>query len=162
MHKDSNISIIQLIKSGEISVNYEINQIKAKGEINVKIRSYLERSNQYHVIQKQISKTMMDLQKAKNKLDRLHLGEKLQSLYQVEKDFVSNVLYLAGTLSKIKPHTDKLKKAIKFFDEGNIREADAVLLEADLLNDQFALIALKAYQKIRINSILANLDEKPY
>lgn len=151
--QNTNISIIQLIKSGDISVNYEISKIKAGEGINVKIRTYLEKSDQYQEIQQHLEEAESALKNAKGMSDKIHFGEKLQNLKKVEADFVSNTLYLAETLSKIEPRTDRLKKAIELFEAAKIREADKVLSEADLLNDQFNLIAFAEYQKKKIELI---------
>lgn len=153
MSQNTNISIIQLIKSGEISVNFEISKIRADKGINVHIRTYLEKSDHYKVIQQHISEAKSAMEKAESIADRLHFGEKLENLHKVEKDFISNTLYLAETLSKIEPRTERLKKAIQLFEEAKIREADAILGEADLLNDQFNLIAFVEYQRKKIQTI---------
>jgi hypothetical protein len=58
---NTNISIIQLIKSGEISVNFEISNIKAHKDINVHIRSYLKKSVQYNEIQEHIAEAEIKL-----------------------------------------------------------------------------------------------------
>jgi hypothetical protein len=158
MSKNTNISIIQLIKSGEISVNFEISNIRAGKDINVNIRTYLEKSDHYQVIQQHIREAKTDMLNAEDTIDKLYFDEKLQNLYKVEKDFMSNTLYLAETLSKIEPRTERLKKAIELFDAGKIREADAILGEADLLNDQFALIAFVQYQRNKIQNLGNELD----
>jgi len=115
MSTNTNISIIQLIKSGDISVNYEISRIKAGEGIDIKIRSYLEKSDHYQEIQQHIKEAEIALKDAKSMTDKLHFGEKLENLKKVETDFISNTLYLAETLSKIEPRTDRLKKAIELF-----------------------------------------------
>lgn len=153
MASNTNISIIQLIKSGDISVNYEISKIKAGEGINIKIRTYLEKSDHYQEIQNHLKEAKSALENAKTLADKLHFGEKLENLKKVETDFISNTLYLAETLSKIEPRTERLKKAIELFEAGKIREADKVLSEADLLNDQFNLIAFAEYQKKKINRL---------
>ena len=153
MSQNTNISIIQLIKSGEISVNYELSNIRAGKDINIHVRTYLEKSDHYKEIQKHINKVRTDLKNAENIEDKLFLDKKLENLYKVENDFISNTLYLAETLSKIEPRTDKLKKAIELFEQAKIREANAILNEADLLNDQFNLIAFVEYQERRINNL---------
>lgn len=153
MPKDTNISIIQLIKSGEISVSFEISNVRANRDINVYVRTYLEKSDHYTEIQQHISQIKADMQKAKKLSDKLHFDQKLQTLYKVEEDFIANTLYLAETLSKIEPRTEKLKKAIALFEETKIREADTVLAEADLLDDQFNLITYVEYQEKKIQNL---------
>ncbi len=153
MPQDTNISIIHLIKSGEVSVDLEISNVRANKDINVYVRTYLEKSDHYIIIQQHIRETSADLQNAKSIRDKLHFDQKLQNLYKVEKDFIVNTLNLAETLSKIEPRTEKLKKAIELFEEGKIKKADQVLAEADLLNDQFNLIAYVEYQEKKIQNL---------
>ncbi len=47
MVNDTDISIIQLIKSGEISTGYEISNLKAGQGINIKIRTFLGKTDYY-------------------------------------------------------------------------------------------------------------------
>lgn len=155
MNKDQNISIIQLIKAGKVDVSYEVRQLRAKGDINVNICSYLKRVNQYTALRVSIDKVIQERNNAKGEEDKLHFEQKLQNLYKVEEDFIANTLYLAEALSKINPRTDKLKQAVAFFEEGKINEADNVLNEVDLLNDQHNLIFFVEYQELRVN-ILRN------
>lgn len=161
MPKDTNISIIQLIKSGEISVSFEISNVRANRDINVYVRTYLEKSDHYTEIQQHIRQTKADMQKADSLSDKLHFDQKLQNLYKVEQDFIANTLYLAETLSKIEPRTEKLKKAIALFEEGKIREADAILAEVDLLDDQFNLITYVEYQEKKIQNLENDLNITP-
>lgn len=153
MPNTTHISIIQLIKSGKISVTHEISKIRAGKDINIYIRTYLEKSDHYRAIQQHIGEATTAFQQAQNLADQLHFDEKRQQIYQIEKDFICNTLYLADTLSKIDPRTERLKKAIQLFEEAKISEADAVLAEADLLNDQFALLAFVEYQKNKIQTL---------
>jgi len=148
--KKTHISIIQLIHSGEIITEYEIANIQSDKGINIQIKTYLEKSDHYQSIQNHIREAKADLNKAKNMADKLHFEDKIQNLVKVEKDFICNTLYLAECLSKIKPRTEKLLKAIELFDAGRIRKADTVLGEVDLLNDQFALISFVSYQRKKI------------
>jgi len=136
-----------LIKSGDISVEFEISNLRAHKDINVHIRTYLEKSDHYKEVRKHIIQVTKELQKTESPVNRLHLNQKLQNLYKIETDLISNTLYLAETLSKIEPRTDNLKRALELFEQAEIKEADAILNEADLLNDQFNLIAFVEYQE---------------
>lgn len=153
MNTDTNISIIQLIKGGEIKVDYEVANIRAKKDINVHIRAYIQKSDYYNDLQEKIDLTLIEIEKALELNERLHLNQKLENLQKIEQDFIANTLYLAKTLSKIEPRTDKLKKAVELFEQAKIREADLLLNEADLLNDQFNLIAFVEYQEEKIKFI---------
>ena len=161
MAKNTNISIIQLIKSKEISVNYEISKIRAGKGINIKIRTYLDGSDYYQNIKQHIEETKAKFEKSEDPEDKIHYAEQVENLQKVEQDFMVNTLYLADTLSKIEPRTERLKKAIQLFEEGKIKEADATLAEADLLNDQFGLIAFVEYQRNKIKILEDELHIKP-
>lgn len=147
---NTNISIIQLIKSREISVGYEISNLQSARGIHVYIRAYLNKVNHYWDIKKYIAETQQQRLKTSDLQESLQLDDKLQNLYKIETDYITNVLYLAETLSKIEPRTDRLKKTIELFEAGKISEADANLREVDLLNDQHNLICLVEYLESQI------------
>lgn len=150
---DTNISIIQLIKIGKIDIHTEISNIRAGKGINIYIRTYLEKSDQYAKIQFQINRTKEQLSKEADIQKKLHFDEKLQKLIKVEQDFIANTIYLADTLGKIGPKTERLKKVIEYFEQGKIKEADEALNEGDMLNDQYTLIIFVEYQEHKIKKI---------
>jgi len=153
MLQNTNISIIQLIRSGDFSVDYEISNIRAGKDLNINICTYLEKSDQYKEIEAKIINTKIDLKNACSIEDMLFFDQKLKNLFIVKEDFICNTIYLAETLSKIEPRTDKLKKAIDLFEIAQIYEADLILNEFDLINDQFNLIAINEYQEKKTKNI---------
>lgn len=153
MTKNTNISIIQLIKASEISVEYEIANIRSDKDINIHISTYLRKSDYFNDLQKHMRQVRTEMNKAEKLSDKLHLDQKLQYLHKIEQDFIANTLYLAQTLAKIEPRTDKLKKTIELFEQAKIMEADAMLNEADLLNDQYNLLAFVEYQAHKIKRL---------
>jgi len=158
MQKDAHISIIQLIKSGDISVQFEISNLRAHRDIDINIRTYLVKSDQFTEMQAQIMHLNTEIQATQNVEIKQHLDNKLQNLLEVEKDFIANTLYLAETLSKIEPRSERLALAIQLFEEGKIREVDAMLSEEDLLNDQFFLLAWVEYQEKKIQTLENDFD----
>ncbi len=153
MPKDIHISIIQLIKESEISIDYEISNIRANKDVNLHIYTYLKKSNYFNELQDKISEVQAELADAKTLNDELFFSQKLQNLLKVEKDFIVNTLYLAHTLSRIEPRSNKIKKAIELFEQAKIDEADSWLDEADLLNDQYNLIVFIEYQERKLKFI---------
>jgi len=66
-----------------------------------------------------------------------------QQLEKIEA-FKHEVLRLAETFSKIEINSERLKQAKAYFEEGKLREADAILKTEDLQQEQRTLLAEKA------------------
>lgn len=145
MFKDKNFTIIQLIKSGDIDINLEISNVKANKDIHFSLKQYLKKSPDFEKIKKQIS----DLEKIRIKGQGVN--GKLEALYKIEKDFILNAFYLAKTFSTMQVRSDRLKKAVALFELGKIREADAILKESELVNDQIDLFIYAEYLENLIN-----------
>lgn len=156
MSKDTNISIIQLIKNGKISVNLEISNIEAQKNVNIYVRQYLNRSPDYLEIKQQIDLSKKYLQNAKGK-EKETLTSKLDHLLKVEKDFIINALLLAELFSKVEARTVRLKEAFQLFEEGKIKAADKKLPADDLINDQFHLITYVEYKEAKLKLLENNL-----
>ncbi len=139
MQLNTNISIVQLIKAGELDIDFEISNLRAGKDINVSIKNYLKNSPDYHIIVEQVQKVEIDLKNA-DESEKLHYCDKLQNLLKVQQDFIVNALLLAETFSTLEIRTERLRKAMKLFETGKIIEADKILKEEDLLNDQLNLI----------------------
>ena len=156
---NTNISIIQLIKQGDIDVESEISKLRAGRNININIRVYLKHSSDYHKITEQIEKTKKKLQNA-DKQQNIYFANKLENLRKVKQDFIVNALLLAKTFSTMEIRTEKLKKAMQLFEQGKITEANKILDEAELYTDQANLIAFNEYleqkQKFLLNELSKN------
>ncbi len=148
MQQNTNISIIQLIKAGELDVDFEISNLRAGRDINVSIKNYLKNSPDYQIIVEQVQKAQIKL-KNTDESEKLHYGDKLQNLLKVQQDFIVNALLLAETFSKLEIRTERLRKAMELFEAGKIIEADKTLKEEDLLNDQLNLISYAEYLEKR-------------
>lgn len=157
--KNTNISIIQLIKSGSLDIDFEISNVRAGGDINVIIKDYLKKSPDYQTIEEQVQKSELDLKNAPI-IEKLYCNEKLQNILKIQQDFIINALLLAETFSILEIRTERLQIAMKLFEIGKIIEADKVLKEEDLLNDQTNLIPYAVYlekkQKYLIDEIVNN------
>lgn len=150
---NTNISIIRLIQTSDLDVNYEISNIRAGGNINIYIRKYLNKTDHYKVIQNHIIETKTKLTIESDVSNNEYLEKKLRNLKKVKEYFIINTLYLAEALSKINPRTDRLRKAINYFEIGEIMNADDILNEAELINDQHNLIALVEYKENKIKTL---------
>ena len=158
MSKDTNISIIQLIKVGKIDVEFEISNLQAGHDINISIHNYLKKSPDYNKIIEQIEACQANLNSCKDDKKAFY-ATKLENLRKVEHDFIVNTLLLAKTFSTIEIRTERLEKAKSLFEQSRIREADEILKESYLLQDQTDLIAHLKYLEIR-KKYLANETTK--
>ena len=87
---------------------------------------YLQ-SVDYQKLVEQIRETQESLEEASKPERRLKLAGKLQELEKQLEEFKSNVFKLYETFTKIEINTERLRQAKAHFDQGEFREADAVL-----------------------------------
>ncbi len=146
---DTRIGILQYIKGGEISVDHEISNLKAGRDINIKIRDFFSNSPDYQKLQAQIQEAQSQLDAAKGTQDRLFYSQKVNDLLEFEKEFKADVLQLANTFSQMELRTERLRQAAELFDQGRFKDADAILKEEDLANDQHNLLIYLDYLEAR-------------
>lgn len=151
---NTNIGILQYIKSGEISIEYEISNVKANRDINIRIKKFLMNSPDYQKLHGEIERKRTQILQAREQNRKLHLNKELDNLFQLEQNFKVDVLRLAGVFSRLEIRTEKLRQAIKLFDQGLFKEADAILEETELYNDQFNLLVLADYWEEKQNSLV--------
>ena len=157
---DSNIGILQYIKSGLISVTDEISNLKAGRNINIVVRQYFENSPDYQKVTREIKVKEKQIINEKNLKRKQNLIGQLSDLFELEKAFKKEVLELADVFSRLDPRTNRLKQALKLFDEGKIKAADKCLSEIDLSNEQENLITLVDYLEKRISGLMGqSIDE---
>lgn len=149
MSQDTNFGLIQLIQSGDLSVDLEIANIKAKKSINIYVRTYLNHSPDYLSIKSEIDRVVekmeLDLPNAS------FYSKHLEGLYLIEQNFVINALILARFFSNIEIRSERLKEALALFEAGKLKEADAILSSKDLFDDQLYLFALADYHESKLN-----------
>jgi hypothetical protein len=153
--KDSRISIIQYIKSGAVSIENQISNIKAGSKINIEIEDFFSNSPDYQRLQKQIIEMQDRFEKATNEQERYVLSTQLNNLAELKKEFKTDVLRLADIFAKMDLRTERLRQAAALFEEGKFREADAVLKEEDLGSDQFNLLVMADYLELQLNNFWA-------
>ncbi|MEX0288050.1 MAG: hypothetical protein AB3N14_02985 [Flavobacteriaceae bacterium] len=149
MSKNTNISVIQLIKDGEISIDLEIEKIHANKDVNVNVRKFLGRSSDYQAIKKRIEEAEAEREKSQGE-ELIFLEKKVHDLKVAEKDYITNALLLAKAFSEIEVPTERLRKAMELFEKGQIKQADELLVIADLLDDQFNLLVLIEYKEAKL------------
>lgn len=147
---DINIGLLQYIKSGEISVENAISNVKAGQDINIRIKQFFMNSPDYQKLFSEIDRKKTQLENETNEMKRLHFSQELNNLAKLEKEFQVDVLRLADVFSKLEIKTERLQRSSNLFDQGNFKEADAMLGESDLSNDQFNLLIQADYLEQRI------------
>lgn len=151
---DVNISIIQYIKNGSISVNTEISNVKANLDVNIRVQQFLMNSADYQLIYQEILWKRNQIDSGNNLNRKLHLSKELNHLFTLEKEFVLDILQLADVFSKLEIRTERLKRAMKLFDQGRFKEADAALIESELSSEQFNLLVQVEYLEKRREGFL--------
>ncbi len=154
MSANTHISLVQLIKSGELKVNIEVERIQAKGDVNVYVRQYLNNSPDYADIIAQQERVRERLQQAADEAEKTAITQQLQHLEEVAQDFQVNALLLGKLFAEIEIRSERLQEALALFEAGRIKAADEVLAGSDLLNDQFNLFVYVDYREAKLNSLL--------
>jgi len=149
--KDYNLTILTYIKTNDVSIEYEIENIQAGLDIDLVIKDYFYRSPDYQKLQKRINQQRNKVLELETTGGEKHQYEakKLAEFERAQQAFKVGALQLADTFLKIKVRTERLKKARDLFEQGLILEADKVLVAADLMNDQDSLIAQMDYLQQR-------------
>lgn len=160
---DTNLSILLYIKN-HVSVAHEIHNIRSGAATDIQINTYFQNSPDYQKLAARLAAQHDKVVELAKGGGNTHLFEatKLAELEDAEKEFRAGALRLAETFLKIPLRTERLQKARAFFEQGLISAADKVLLEADLLSDQDALIAKMEYlqkRKAQIMEIIAELNQ---
>jgi len=137
---DTRISILQYIKGGLISVDTEISNIKANLDVNVRIQKFLMKSIDYQELYNEINnkRKLLDIREISK--NDLQISKELNLLLTLEKEFIIDTLNLADVFSKLDIRTKRLKKCVHLFNQGKFKEADALLIESELMDEQFNLL----------------------
>jgi hypothetical protein len=136
----------------------EISNMVSGQITDVVIGEYFQTSADYQKLQKRITQQDIKVQQlSANEKD----GEacdtetmKLQQLKKGEVSFRTNALRLAESFLKIKNDTERLQKAKMLFEKGYILEADKVLVEWEIIDDQETLLAQMHYLQQRKNGMM--------
>ncbi|MEA5462413.1 tetratricopeptide repeat protein [Leptothoe sp. PORK10 BA2] len=105
---------------------------------------FVYQSLDYQALTKQIEEKQefVEYLQATGKTDRaLQAGAELEQLEQQLEQFKENVLRLYETFTKIEINSERLAQAKAHFDQGEFREADAILNAEDMARDLEQLIA---------------------
>jgi tetratricopeptide (TPR) repeat protein len=104
---------------------------------------FVVQSLDYQTLIKRISEKqeMVEFLQEKGETDRaLKASAELEALEQEKEQFKENILRLYETFTKIEIDTERLAQAKAFFDQGEFREADAILNAERMAKDLDRLI----------------------
>jgi len=90
--------------------------------------------------------------------ERLECSQEINQQKKMIEAYKQEVLRLAETFSKRAINTERLKQAKAYFEQGKLREADAILKTEDLQNDQNALLSAKEKNESERQTIEQNLQ----
>ncbi|MFG6103082.1 tetratricopeptide repeat protein [Leptothoe sp. EHU-05/26/07-4] len=110
---------------------------------NTQITSVIHQSSDYGELLSRIEekRELIELLQSTGKTDRaLKVDAELEELEHQLEQFKENVLRLYETFTKIEIDTERLAKAKTHFDQGEFREADAILDAEDMAQDLDQLI----------------------
>jgi hypothetical protein len=71
----------------------------------------------------------------KSSLEQLEISGELEQLEAQLEQFKENIVRLAETFSKIEINTERLRQAKDYFEQGQFREADAILQAEEMVKD---------------------------
>jgi hypothetical protein len=144
---NTNIGILLYIKNN-ISIAHEIKRIESGQSSDVRINSYFQNSPDYLKLQQRISQQYEKIKGEGSQLTKEELEyekKMLKNLNEADSLFKTNALKLAGFFLKIRSRTPTLEKAVNLFEQGLIEQADKIIDDQDLLDDQEILLAQMAY-----------------
>jgi hypothetical protein len=143
------ISILQYIEGGNVSVKNEISKIESGGTIDIRIEHFFINSPDLKKVYTEISLKQQMYNAEIDESIKTILKKELAHLFHLEKIFKIELLKLAELFVSLPVMTERLTLARTLFDEGKFSEADAVLIERKLSNEQFDLIIQVEYLELR-------------
>jgi len=146
--KNTNIGILYYLKN-HISISTEIDNISLGIHTDIQVNEYFQNSPDYQKLTARINQQKKKILSVRDLNLLTFEQKKLKELEENEKLFRTNTLRLAEIFLNIKHKTERLDRAMKLFEDGNILAADKVLIELDLIEDQDMLLAKMAYLKKR-------------
>ncbi|MEO6521848.1 MAG: hypothetical protein ABIN91_09225 [Mucilaginibacter sp.] len=136
------ISILQFLKLHS-SPAIEINNIKANRDISVKVDQFFHTIRHYQELQSKIIKQEEAITDSKNNDNEAK--QYLNELYELLKKLKVDVILLADIFLNLSITSIRLEKARTLFEQGYIEEANNILDETDLSNDQENLLIAADY-----------------
>lgn len=125
------------------------------------INNYLSRSAEYGELMEQLAEfqEMYDDTPESKAEKREKYAIKMAKQQEKIEQYRQDVFRLAERFSQISINTDRIKRAKAYFEEGKFREADAVLDENEIEQEQQALLKNAKKKKQELNKLQGQLKE---
>ena len=144
--QDIAINILVFLKTRS-SPNIEICNIQSNRDTSIVVEQFFHRSPDYLELVERLQKQRIVFQSLPVELveQRLIESENLNKLEELIRMFKIDVLQLADIFLKIDLNSSRLIQARQMFEQGLFKEADAILKEEELVQDQHNLLTALDY-----------------
>jgi tetratricopeptide (TPR) repeat protein len=109
--------------------------VGAIGDRNQVTQNIIVQSPDYQALMAGIKDKKRLLRLETDPLEQLEISGELQQLEAQLEQFKENIVRLAETFSKIEINTERLRQAKDYFEQGQFREADAILQAEEMVKD---------------------------
>jgi tetratricopeptide (TPR) repeat protein len=117
------------------NLNLQNSPVGAIGDHNQVTQNFIVQSPDYQALMAGIKDKKRLLRLETDPLEKLEISGELQQLEAQLEQFKENIVRLAETFSKIEINTERLRQAKYYFDQGQFREADAILQAEEMVKD---------------------------
>ena len=117
------------------NLNLQNSPVGAIGDHNQVTQNFIVQSPDYQALMAGIKDKKRLLRLETDPLEQLEISGELQQLEAQLEQFKENIVRLAETFSKIEINTERLRQAKDYFDQGQFREADAILQAEEMVKD---------------------------
>ena len=117
------------------NLNLQNSPVGAIGDHNQVTQNFIVQSADYQALMARIKDKKRLLRLETDPLEKLEISGELEQLETQLEQFKENIVRLAETFSKIEINTERLRQAKDYFDQGQFREADAILQAEEMVKD---------------------------
>jgi tetratricopeptide (TPR) repeat protein len=123
------------MSESKYNLKLENTPVGAIGDHNQVTQNIIVQSTDYQALMGRIEDKRSLLELQNDPLKRLKTAEELQQLEAELEQFKENIFRLAESFSKIEINTERLRQAKDYFEQGQFREADAILQAEEMVKD---------------------------
>ena len=123
------------MSESKYNLNLQNSPVGAIGDHNQVTQNIIVQSPDYQALMAGIKDKKRLLRLETDPLEKLEISGELQQLEAQLEQFKENIFKLAETFSKIEINTERLRQAKDYFEQGQFREADAILQAEEMVKD---------------------------
>ena len=117
------------------NLNLQNSPVGAIGDHNQVTQNFIVQSPDYQALMAGIKDKKRLLRLETDPLEKLEISGELKQLEAQLEQFKENIFKLYEIFSKIEINTERLRQAKDYFDQGQFREADAILQAEEMVKD---------------------------